>query len=229
MDKLIKRLKFYGIGFGFGLIFVIFFFQNRGCSWLPGNRVKNSILDRVLVVSDATILQMNKLNITNEEIIQVLNDGDIIFSKSDKSEDSKYYLIEKEGRNYAFTLPQESFISEVFIDAKKSHAKTSTTGYGKLIHFPKDSTLVYVDTNKVAICQQEFLDLNDTRDILKLIKESGRINFASSKLKQKPKAEHTIEFQMDSLPISTEMIWYKNKLNITSFKFEGSDFCLEKE
>lgn len=88
MDKLLRRLKFYGIGFGLGLIFIFFFFQNRGCSWLPGNRVKNAILDRVLVVSDEVRSEMNTLKLSDSLLIQALNDGDILFSESDKNEAS---------------------------------------------------------------------------------------------------------------------------------------------
>ncbi|MBL1279396.1 MAG: hypothetical protein COA33_003955 [Fluviicola sp.] len=228
MNKIIKRLKYYGIGFGFGLIFVVFFFQNRGCSWLPGNRVKNSILDRVLVVSEATSQKMVTANISNEQLVEVLNDGDILYSESDTKAESKFYLIEKDGKKYAFTLPQESFISEVFIDVKSKKLKTTSEGYGHFIHFPLDSTLIYVDTGAVVTCQQGMLNLFNTKDILKLVKESGRINFGDSDLEQKPKAEHTVEFKQGSLDISTKMIWYKNKLNITSFEFEGSDDCLKK-
>ncbi len=228
MQKFTKRLKFYGIGFGFGLIFVIFFFQNRGCSWLPSNRVKNSILDRVLVISDETSNQLKKSSLTEENLVQALNDGDILFGESNKSEDEKCYVIEKNGIKYAFTLPVESFISEVFVDVDNGNKTTTTTGYGKFIHYPLDSTLIYCDTSKIVGCQQEMLGLLNTKDILKLVKKSGRINFATSNLSQQPKAEHTVEFKKDSLQISTNMIWYKNKLNITSFKFEGSDACKEK-
>lgn len=225
MQKFTKRLKYYGIGFGFGLIFVIFFFQNRGCSWLPSNRVKNSILDRVLVISDETSEQMKKSSVTNEELIQVLNDGDILFNESDKSDENKNYIIEKGGLKYVFTLPSESFISEVFIDVSEENYKTSTTGMGHLIHFPLDSNLVYVDTNKIVGCQQEALSLISPKDILKLIKESGTINFDKSDLSVRPKAEHILEFMKGDLKIEAKVIWYKNKLNVTSFTYEGSEEC----
>ena len=225
MQKFTKRLKYYGIGFGFGLIFVIFFFQNRGCSWLPSNRVKNSILDRVLVISDETSDQMKESSITNEELVQVLNDGDILFNESDKSDENKNYIIEKGGIKYVFTLPSESFISEVFVDASDEVYKTSTTGVGHLIHFPLDSNLVYVDTNKMVGCQQEALNLISPKDILKLIKESGTINFDKSDLSVRPKAEHILEFMKGDLKIEAKVIWYKNKLNVTSFTYEGSEEC----
>ena len=128
MESWIRRLKFYGVGFGIGLLFVFIFFQNRGCSWLPGNRVKNSILDRLLVVSDETAEILKKRGVNKKELIQFLNDGDVIFGESEKDKDDKVYVIEKDGKKYLFTLPFESCIAEVQLGNKASEAKTSTEG-----------------------------------------------------------------------------------------------------
>ena len=80
----LRRLKYYGFGFGLGLIFVFFFFQNRGCAWLPGNRVKNSILDRLVVVSDRTAADLKDQGISNAFILELLNDGDVLFDQRKK-------------------------------------------------------------------------------------------------------------------------------------------------
>ena len=225
MAGMVKRIKFYGIGFGIGLIFVAFFFSNRGCSWLPSNRVKNAILDRVLVVNEDTKTQMTSMGLSSDDLIQVLNDGDILFGESDKEESTKCYVIEKNNIKFAFTLPYESFISEVFVNVKDEKVKTSIANNGELIHFPADDDLVYIDTNGAVQCQLALLGEVDARDILKMLSESGSINFAESNLTQKPKAEHTIEFEYNDETITARMIWYKNKLNITSFDFPGVEDC----
>ncbi len=225
MASIAKRIKFYGIGFTIGLIFVVFFFSNRGCSWLPSNRVKNSILDRVLVVNENTKTKMTAMGFSSDDLVQVLNDGDILFGESVKEESKKCYIIEKNNVKFAFTLPYESFISEVFVNVKNEKVKTSITNNGELIHFPADDDLVYIDTNNTVQCQLELLGEVDARDILKMMTESGSINFAESNLSQKPKAEHTIEFEYNDVIISANMIWYKNKLNITSFDFPGVEDC----
>jgi hypothetical protein len=93
MTTFLRRLKYYGIGFGVGMIFVFFFFQNRGCSWLPDNRVKNSILDRVLVMSSDEMFHFHKATIYNEDIIALLNDGDVDFKKSKTEGEMKIYFI----------------------------------------------------------------------------------------------------------------------------------------
>ena len=147
MESIWRRLRYYGIGFGVGTIFVVFFFQNRGCSWLPSNRVKNSILDRLIVVSDETDSILSKKGITTDDVVQVLNDGDVVFDKSEKDNDSKIYAINNEGVDFFFTLPYESFISEVFVVDKLEDAIPSTEGVGSVIRYPDDDNMVFPDSS----------------------------------------------------------------------------------
>ncbi|MFT5859097.1 MAG: hypothetical protein ACI865_001194 [Flavobacteriaceae bacterium] len=225
MESWVRRLKFYGIGFGIGLIFVFIFFQNRGCSWLPGNRVKNSILDRLMVVSDETAAILKRKGVSKDDLIQVLNDGDVVFSESDKDGDDKVYVIEKDGKKYLFLLPFESFISEVRIGEKASKVETSTEGYGEIWRFPQDSTLVFPDSTKFLSCQQDELDLVNPKDILSRLKKSGRIDFAKTDLTITPKPEHYLIIDIDGKEIGLNMIWYKNKLNLRSFVIPYDTAC----
>lgn len=204
---------------------MIFFFQNRGCTWLPSNRVKNTILDRVLVVSEKTKQDMEGLDLSSEDIIQVLNDGDVQFKKSDKNSDDKVYLIEKEGRSYLFTLPKESYIAELFIGKDAFNVKTSKDGRGKIIHLPNDENMVYPDSTQYVTCQQEELGLADPKAIYKLIKETGEIDFGKTNLSVKPKPEHYMYFVKEGDTIGFEAIWYKNKINITAFNLPFENPC----
>lgn len=226
MENIWRRLRYYGIGFGLGLVFVFFFFQNRGCSWLPSNRVKNAILDRVLVISDDTQVKLDKKKITDDAIIQVLNDGEVNFKQSDKDGDSKVYALEKDGVTYFFTLPFESFISEVRMErTTTSENLFSTKGEGRLLHFPADENLVFPDSTQIVTCQQELLKLSDPRKILKSLKSGGKIDFSQSRLALKPKPEHYLKFNYNNKLVGATVIWYKNKLNISSFHFEGDTLC----
>jgi hypothetical protein len=225
MESWVKRLKFYGVGFGLGLVFVAFFFQNRGCSWMPSNRVKNTVLDRLIIVSDETESVMKSKGLNKNDIIMVLNDGNIDFDNSLKEGDSKIYIMEKDGVSYAFTLPHESFISEVFITDKFSKAANSLTGFGNIIHYPNDDNMVYLDSSKLVICQQELLGLINPKDIFTLIKTSGKLDFAKTNFEKRPKAEHYFVFNQGEDQIGCKVIWYKNKLNITSFESDKIAAC----
>lgn len=227
MESWIRRLKYYGIGFGIGLIFVFFFFKNRGCSWLPENRVKNAILDRLVVVSDSMDNVLRENGITQDELIQVLNDGDVIFDESDKDGDSKIYILEKDERKYYFTLPFESFISEAGITKNVKDVKPATRGYGDILRYPLDSNLVFVDSTRLLTCLQAEFGLINPRVILKGLKENGKIDFSKTDLSARPKAEHYLVFRKDTIEIGIKAIWYKNKINVNYMDVPGSD-CYEK-
>mgnify|MGYP006178167529 FL=1 len=134
-----------------GIIIVTFLLPNRSCSWTPSNRIKNMILGRLVTVNEVEWKLMESKGLTKEDIISVLNDGTLNFKISKKDGDSKVYVIEKEfdkkgNYKFYFTLPNESFISEVKIgevDAKK--VKNTTVGYGRLNSKTKIDYLVFTD------------------------------------------------------------------------------------
>lgn len=229
MESFVRRLKYYGIGFGLGLAFVIFFFQNRGCTWTPSNRVKNTILSRMIVVSENTKEELKKKGISEKYVVNVLNDGDINFDASDKNRNDKKYVVEKDGHAFIFTLPLESCISEVFLESDVKKVKPTAEGKGHFIHFPNDDNLVYVDSTEFLYCQQEQLDIIGNKQIWRVIKKNGVLDFKKTKLlntkEDGAKPEHYIEFVWDKDTIGTKIVWYKEKLNITSFHAESLEPC----
>jgi hypothetical protein len=227
MKTFFDRLKIYAIGFGIGMVFVFFFFQNRGCSWLPDNRVKNSILDRVIVVQSEVEGQLKQKGISQKEIIALLNDGDVDFSKSKKDGQFKIYLVSKDDVKLYFTLPNESFISEVRLaNVAVNSVKNSTKGTGKLIHFPKDNELVFADTTKLVSCQQQAFGMIENRKILKSLKANGIIDFEKSDFNVKPKALQYLFFKdKKGRKIGATAVWYKNKINIDHFELPFETDC----
>jgi hypothetical protein len=227
MKTFFDRLKIYAIGFGIGMVFVFFFFQNRGCSWLPDNRVKNSILDRVIVVQSEVELQLKKKGINKNQIIALLNDGDVDFSKSKKDGQFKIYLVSKDDVKLYFTLPNESFISEVRLaNVAVNNIKNSKKGTGKLIHFPKDNELVFADTTKLVTCQQQAFGMIENRKILKSLKKQGLIDFEKSDFNIKPKALQYLFFKdKKGRKIGASAVWYKNKISIDHFDLPFETDC----
>ena len=242
MSSFFRRLKYYGIGFGIGLFFVFFFFQNRGCSWLPANRVKNSFLDRVIVLPDAEAKKLKANQLDKQDVIEVLNDGEVVFDKSKKEGDTKVYLLEKnfpgKGKvSFFFTLPKESYFTEVHFTAKAgqqvSHkmaykVKNTEVGVGEILHFPNDENLIFVDTAQLLTCQQDALGLISPLEIFRKIKKTGKVNFEKTNYAKRPKAEHYIQFlDKNQAVIGTKSIWYKNKITITAFEIPFKTNCEE--
>jgi len=227
MTTFLNRLKVYGIGFGIGLVFVFFFFQNRGCSWLPGNRVKNAILDRVIVVSDEEAALLKSKGITNKEIIALLNEGKVDFEKSKKDTESKIYYLANGATAVYFTLPSESFIAEVKAAGQPvSKIKNTTEGLGRFIHFPKDDDLIFADTLAKMTCQQEQIGMIQSRMILKSLQQNGTIDFAKTHFNVTPKAEQYINFNdPKGRRIGANAVWYKNKITLHTLDLPFQDTC----
>lgn len=222
-----KRLRYYGIGFGIGSLFVFFFFQNRACTWLPDNRIKNSILDRTIVIQEDESDLLKSKGIKDSEIIEILNSGKINFKLSDKNSESKIYLLYKDDLKLFFTLPEESYISEVRIANKPvKEIKNSTVGTGRFIHFPNEENLVFVDSLSKLACQQKEMGLEKNPLILKTLKENGTIDFSKTDLSIRPKPEHFIQFNdAKGRRIGAKTIWYKNRITIFEFDLPFETTC----
>ncbi len=235
MSTFLNRLKIYAIGFGIGLVFVFFFFQNRGCSWLPDNRIKNSILDRVIVIQSDEAAKLTAKGITEKQIVEMLNDGKVDFSKSKKNTESKIYMLEKNNVKLFFTLPEESFISEVRLaDQPVANIRNSTTGSGKLIHFPKDDDMVFADTMERITCQLEAIKMLQTKLILRSLKKNGTIDFTRTDFSTKPRAasiegHKAMQYLYFDDPqgrrIGAEAVWYKNKITMVLFDLPFETEC----
>lgn len=227
MDKFLNRLKYYGFGFGLGLIFVFLFFQNRGCSWLPTNRVKNSILDRLIVISEKEDSLLKSHKISKDDVINLLNTGDVNFDKSLKEGNTKIYFISDQHVSLYFTLPKNNYISEVRMANKPvTHINNTTKGLGNLLHFPNDENLIYVDSSKILTCQQEELGFINQKLILKSLKKDGKIDFGQSFYFKKPKPIIYLKYRTPKNElIGSQTFWYKNKITIKSFDLPFETSC----
>jgi len=76
------RLKYYLIGVFLGGMMVFAIFKDRFPSWLPGTIVKENLQKHPLQVSTLGACQAKCLNISEENIKELLSQGDVNFSKS---------------------------------------------------------------------------------------------------------------------------------------------------
>lgn len=223
MEKFTRRLKYYGIGFGLGLVFVFFFFRNRGCTWLPENRVKNTIMSRVLVVSEEAKNAFVQKGINVDSLIYVLDDGDVDFGESDKDGESKTYLISKDGVDYSFFLPYESFVAEVYLG--KPENNWSSKGLGQVLSVPLDSTMIYVDSAWQKNCLMKELGFENAREMWDAFPKSAKIDFDQTDFTVRPKPEHQFVMKSDSIEFKFKSIWYKTKINIESIEVPFETDC----
>jgi len=209
------RLLYYFTGFGIGIIFVIFFFQNRGCTWTPNNRVKQAIVDRVIVINDDLKAEMDKRGITKEMIKKVIDKGNIDFKNSKKTGDPKVYTLYNDVLKLNFSLPESSYITEVSIGFNTATKfKNSTQGEAELYLFPAEERLLYIDSITTGTAEYIQLGSPDNKAILKALKKDGKVNFEKSNYKALPKAEHYLTCTINNQRVGMKTFWYKDRINI---------------
>ncbi|MBM3184701.1 MAG: hypothetical protein FJZ67_00235 [Bacteroidetes bacterium] len=232
MENFLRRLKYYGIGFGIGLIFVIFFFKNKGCAWTPENRVKTAIFERLLVINDENKKELEKLDLSEKELIQILRNSDIDFQKSKKTDQFKVYHFDCKAKSskefiVLLTLGKESFLSEVLLKEKKtSRATNSIKGIGEIIYFPKERNFLYVDTTDKLNCQKEVILVKDNDQLFQRIRKNGYIDFEKSNLKRRPKPEHCLVFRdKKNREIRAFALWHMDKIEIFKMDLSFDSSC----
>lgn len=95
MDKFRNRIKYYLVGLLMGVIAVAFFFGQRGCTWLPGNRVKSVIAENTIVIGDSVLGLLHCLADDSQPIFDLLNtNGDVDFGGSKTHIEDKIYKID---------------------------------------------------------------------------------------------------------------------------------------
>jgi hypothetical protein len=236
MDNFFRRLKYYGLGFGMGLIFVFFFFQNRGCAWFPENRVKNVILRNVLVLNESNRSHLAELDLVDSSLVQAINLGDVDFSASDKKSPTKIYVFNcKTPKEKPFTcyvsLNESTFISEIFFTKKDaSKTKISKEGEGTFIHFPVKKDFVYLDSTEIADCPLQTWNFKTENQIFKAIMNTGKLDFSQSQLEKKPRPIQVITLNdSQKRPITLQAIWYKEKMQVVKVQLDYKNDCNQEK
>jgi hypothetical protein len=144
MKSIWRRLMYYGIGLLIGLLFVTFFFGNRGCSWLPENRIKSSIFSQVLVVDTAAMVE----GFTDSMYVVTIVEADVNLGLSLRQGEPKayYFANKKKGNKARFfqvTFETDGVVGIVKTIPEDQKAKIQTGNYSyPIIHVPGDSNFI---------------------------------------------------------------------------------------
>jgi hypothetical protein len=230
MSSFKRRLSYYALGFGIGLLFVFFFFNNRGCSWLPENRIKSLISQQIVFVSDKNKEVLTKLRIGTDELKAYIESAEIHFSKSVKNVNPRIYHLEGSTKN------QENFVSQIVLynDAfvcelipnvfTSKKAKPEKKGFGYPIVYPDRKNFFYSDTSAHTICERKALGIADDSTLMSKFISFGRIDLENSRLTLQPKPEHKLIIMDDeNPPFGFKASFYKEKARIFSFEYDGED------
>jgi hypothetical protein len=222
-----NRIKYYAIGFGIGLLFVFLFFQNRGCSWLPENRVKNAILENVIVCSPSALDFITSQKLTVEDYIQLLNNGDVKFGKSKRDGEPKVFYLsgnsEKGEIHAQFELRKFGFISRMEpLHANESRKELEKEDIGVIIRIPNDTALVAF--NDFATCQSKVLNISK-KQVLNALAKTGKVDFSKSDFSNPDKPAYHLSFEVGGKAINGLATWYKSKIYFTWMYEAGDGKC----
>ena len=87
----LKRLYYYSTGFIIGIVFLFFILNGKraSCNYTPNARVIDNITSKELIIDSKSEALFNQ-----DEIIEILNSGKVIFNKSEpnKKPCGLYYI-----------------------------------------------------------------------------------------------------------------------------------------
>ena len=110
MDDMRQRFTLYGIGFAMGIVIVFFFLGGKraSCNWMPNDRILNIIERKQLIFGDAIEQNLKEAEADSLDILAILKNGDIDFSKSRvKNEPCRLYWIEGQGKQSSLLISVE--------------------------------------------------------------------------------------------------------------------------
>jgi hypothetical protein len=236
MESFWRRLRYYGLGFGLGLILTFGIFNTRGCSWTPENRVKDAMNKRVW------ILDMQKVNsfykdhkLNDAKFYRLMQDADISFTKSIRSGRHKVYDItftdgKKQEAHCLARMTDESFVVEFIpgVQNIKEYRKMKRSSIGaSIIHTPNQKHLVYAEDNPAIKEHLRALGIPNDIQLQKALL-SGHFDYQKSRLKEQPRPVHVFQFRPENnkrrIEVSAACIWYKDKIKVYSLSEERIHF-----
>lgn len=191
---------------------------------MPENRVKNTLLGKVIVISEDNQRIFEQQHLSDSMVVSFLNDGSVNFGSSKKQGKTKVYKVTKEvnGKEVElwFSMPEGSFVAEASWPKGSIQKFGNTTkGYGKMVYFPHVNSFVYLKDNDELQKQMAELGVKDEAHIQFLLKKGGLIDFSKSHLNAEPVPEQFVLLPRqkgDTLKARTT--WFKD--HIEFYRFE---------
>jgi hypothetical protein len=234
MESFWRRLRYYGLGFGIGLILTFGIFNTRGCSWMPANRVKEAMNARIWVMEEQTQKTFfGQFHFSDSSFHEAIENADIEFTKSRRRGQHKIYQLAIENAKgqtirLLARMTDESALVD-FIPTSKNWQQyvklKSTAELGKIIFRPQQKNLFYLPENRSL--QEAFGNIGIRNDQqLNLALQKAEFSYQKSDLKATPKPLLVFDICMPSSTVGTSKqlrysitcLWYKDKLKVVALE-----------
>lgn len=144
-----KRIQFYGFGLLIGLAITFFMFNGRSCDWLPGNRVKTLLQERLVKISDYRKCELECNGLNEDDVFRIIEKGEVSFSESQTKGDLKEYVVTEGKTKLSFLLRMVDtvvFVNQV-VDSKKCYCDDLSRENDKILFAPNDLVLKRLKEN----------------------------------------------------------------------------------
>ncbi|MCT4581616.1 MAG: hypothetical protein N4A35_09380 [Flavobacteriales bacterium] len=180
-----RRIKYYMIGAIMGGLLSFFIFNGRGCGWLPGNRVLQTIKTSKIVTSkqDKCLLECNDINAN--AIYQLIENGAVNFGESDT--ENKNYSISNDSLRLSFQLNLKDSLAVTIINniPNQNNCDCATIPNHEYVTLYQPNAMVLERLKNLTLsikekvqCELACFDLNEND--VKNIFEEGEILFEQS-------------------------------------------------
>ena len=126
IENMKTRFTLYGFGFAIGLVLVFFFLggKNASCNWMPNDRILNIISQKKIGFADEVKETMISANVDSVDVMQILINGEIDFSKSIvKNEPCRNYWIQGQAAQKELVITVELCDSLALVKTLKRISK----------------------------------------------------------------------------------------------------------
>jgi hypothetical protein len=189
-----RRLRIYAVGVGLGCLISWGFFKGRGCTdWTPSHRVTELLTQNVLIANDTVLAKMKTNKIEIGDIVQLIQNGEVNFSKSKTDESPQIYVLEgtnviDEPYSASFSVNKDEgkFLHDTisYLIGVTGRDAISSTSENKVIHLSDKmkSKIVNMDS-KLAFMNdtpQQVKALNLSTDSIQRYIGNGTLNVGLS-------------------------------------------------
>jgi hypothetical protein len=232
MERFRNRIKYYLVGFTIGLILMYMMFGNRGCSWLPENRVKNMLAEKEVLIGDSLLEIMNCAGVTNNDIYALLDDdGEVDFSKSLTHEYPKKYWLTgtKNEKDLSIVYSLFDTLVEVFdfnFETKTNCVSSLSNLHKSTIPLPDADVRAIIESHEIRIlekaeCQMACLKLTEAE--VKSFHTEASIEIGLSKPRLHPNAVYVLKGKIRNQEMTVTYAIGENRTRIENIAMTGFD------